>query len=170
MFWKHLEGFWRADVFRARLPSARAKCEVCACGIDVDWGEQTQEVRWNGIGFGFCSDLERLPCLWQVSTLTGHPDRWFLITPSYCYISTYRGPGHFLGFIYLFLSFLGLQLLAYTTTTGDLSCICNLHHSSWKYQVLNPLSKARDGTCILMDPSQVCYQQAMMETPLGFDF
>ena len=48
-----------------------------------------------------------------------------------------------------------LQLLVYTTatTTGDPSRICDLHHSSWQCQILNPLSKARDQTCIVMDPS-----------------
>ena len=39
-----------------------------------------------------------------------------------------------------------LQLPAYTTTTAtpDPSHICDLHHSSWQHQILNPLSKARD--------------------------
>ena len=34
-----------------------------------------------------------------------------------------------------------LQLLAYSTATAmtDLSCICNLHHSSQQDQLLNPL-------------------------------
>ena len=35
------------------------------------------------------------------------------------------------------------------------SCVCNLHHSSQQYQILNPLSKARDQTCILMGASQI---------------
>ena len=26
----------------------------------------------------------------------------------------------------------------------DLSCICDLHHSSWQRHILNPLSEARD--------------------------
>ena len=34
---------------------------------------------------------------------------------------------------------------AYTATaTHDLSCVCNLLHSSWQWQILNPLSKTRD--------------------------
>ena len=39
-----------------------------------------------------------------------------------------------------------LQLLIYTTATAtpDPSHVCNLHHSSWQCQILNPLSKARD--------------------------
>ena len=48
-----------------------------------------------------------------------------------------------------------LQLLAYSTATAtwDLSTVCDLHHSSWQCQILNPLSKARDRTQILIDPS-----------------
>ena len=40
-------------------------------------------------------------------------------------------------------------MLAYTTATAtpDLSHICDLHHSSWQYQVLDPPSEARDRTC-----------------------
>ena len=39
-----------------------------------------------------------------------------------------------------------LQLLAYATAIAmwDLSCICDLHHRSQNYQILNPLSRARD--------------------------
>ena len=45
-----------------------------------------------------------------------------------------------------------LQLPAYTTATAmqDLSCICNLHHSSWQGWIFIKLSKARDQTHILM--------------------
>ena len=55
---------------------------------------------------------------------------------------------------------LELQLLAYTTATAmqNLSCICDLHHSSRQRQILNPLSQARDRTQILMDTSRVCNQ------------
>ena len=73
-------------------------------------------------------------------------------------------------FFFFFLVFLGvypqhmevprlrvaseLQLLAYTTATAmwDPSRVCDLHHSSQQCQILNPLSAARDGTRILMDP------------------
>ena len=54
---------------------------------------------------------------------------------------------------------LELQLLTYATATDtatwDLSRICNLRHSLQQRQILNPLSKARDQTRILMDTNQV---------------
>ena len=51
-----------------------------------------------------------------------------------------------------------LQLPAYITATAmpDPTCVFDLHHSSWQRQILNPLSKARDWTYILMDTSRVC--------------
>ena len=52
---------------------------------------------------------------------------------------------------------LELQVLAYNTATPDSSCVYNLHHSSQPRQILNPLSEARDGNCILMDTSQICF-------------
>ena len=50
-----------------------------------------------------------------------------------------------------------LQPLGYTTTTAkpDLNLICDLHHRTRQYQILNPLNEARDRTCILMDASQI---------------
>lgn len=49
------------------------------------------------------------------------------------------------------------QLQAHTTATAiqDPSLICDLHHSSWQLWILNPLSKTKDGTCILMDTGRV---------------
>ena len=62
---------------------------------------------------------------------------------------------------------LELQLLAYTTATATQypCCACNLNHSSWQYRILNPLSKARDRTCVHMDTSWVCYRYTTMGTP-----
>ena len=50
-----------------------------------------------------------------------------------------------------------LQLLTCATATAmqDLSCICDLHHSSRQRQMANPLSEARDGTRALTDTSQI---------------
>ena len=52
---------------------------------------------------------------------------------------------------------LQLQLPAYTTATAmpDLSRVCDPHHSSRQHRILNPLSEARDRTCVLMDTSGV---------------
>ena len=50
-----------------------------------------------------------------------------------------------------------LQLQAYTTATQDPSHICDLYRSSWQHQVYNPLSAARDRTCILVDTSWICF-------------
>ena len=59
-----------------------------------------------------------------------------------------------------------LKLPAYTTATAtqDPSHVCNVHHSSWKCQILNPMSKAREWTHILWDTSQVHYHWATMGT------
>ena len=56
-----------------------------------------------------------------------------------------------------------LQLLVCTTATGmwDPSCICDLHHSSRQCWITDPLSKARDPTCILMDTSRIHFHCAM---------
>ena len=62
---------------------------------------------------------------------------------------------------------IGAVAPAYTTATGtrDLSCICNLHHSSQQRQILSPRSKARDQTRNLMDPGWICFHFATKGTP-----
>ena len=75
-----------------------------------------------------------------------------------------------------FVSFLGLQVwhmevprlwveselqlptMATATTMSDPSCVCDPHHSSEKRRILNPLSRARDQTRVLVDTSQARYQ------------
>ena len=70
----------------------------------------------------------------------------------------------FLFLFFIFFGFLGLHLrhvevsspgvelqlqpLAYAraTATPEPSCVCDLHHSSWRCWILNPLSEARDRT------------------------
>ena len=54
---------------------------------------------------------------------------------------------------------LELQLPAYVIATAMQvpRHICNLHHSSLQCQILNPLSEARDGIHIFMEPSRVHY-------------
>ena len=48
---------------------------------------------------------------------------------------------------------LDLQMLAYATAIAMLvpSRVSDLHHSSWQRWIVNPLSKARDQTRVLMD-------------------
>ena len=60
-----------------------------------------------------------------------------------------------------------LQLLAFATATAtrDLSRICDLYHSSWQHQILNPLSEAKDRTGNLMVPSRIRFRCATMGTP-----
>ena len=60
----------------------------------------------------------------------------------------------------------GCREYAYTTATAtpDRSLICSLQHSSWQCWILNPLSEAMEGTCVLMDPSRIRFCYAMMGT------
>ena len=58
-----------------------------------------------------------------------------------------------------------LQLLAYTTAMQDPSHVCDLYHSSWQRQILNPLNKARGGTHDLIVPSQIRFRWATTRTP-----
>ena len=91
--------------------------------------------------------------------LAGSTYTWWFVFGFFCFFFFFakKGPNLY----YMEVPRLGveseLQLLAYTTAaaTQDLSCICDLHHSSWQRQILNPQNKARDGTCVLMDTSQV---------------
>ena len=46
------------------------------------------------------------------------------------------------------------------------SHVCNLHHSSWQHWILNPLSKARDQTHILMVTNQVHIPLSHNQNPL----
>ena len=61
---------------------------------------------------------------------------------------------------------LQLQLPIYTTATStpDMSCVCNLHHSSRQCRILNPLSKARDRTRNLMVPGRIRFHCATTGT------
>ena len=86
-------------------------------------------------------------------------------TVSSCYLFL---PTHFYFILFYFICFLepylqhmevsrlgvksDVQWLTCPAATAmrDLSCICNVHHSSWQHWILNPLGEAKDGTCILM--------------------
>ena len=59
-----------------------------------------------------------------------------------------------------------LELVAYAIATWDMSCIRGLHHSSRQCQILNPLSQAKDWTCVLMDASQIHFCWATKTTSI----
>ena len=61
-----------------------------------------------------------------------------------------------------------LQPPAYTsvTATQDPSRVCDLHHKSGQCRILTPLSKTRDRTRHLMDPSRVRFHCAASGAPL----
>ena len=52
-----------------------------------------------------------------------------------------------------------LQLPASITATTmlDLSCVCDLYHSSGQHQIHDPVSESRDRTRTFMDTSWICF-------------
>ena len=58
-----------------------------------------------------------------------------------------------------------LQLPATATATWDPYYIWNLRHSLQQCWIPNPLSEARDQTCILMDTSWICFHCTTTGTP-----
>ena len=54
---------------------------------------------------------------------------------------------------------MGAIAAAYTTATAtwDLSRVFDLHYRLRQCRILKPLIETKDQTCILMDPSRVCY-------------
>ena len=67
---------------------------------------------------------------------------------------------------------LSWSLLAYTTATAtkDLSCVCDLHHSSWQCWSPDSLIKGRGQTHILMDTSWIHFYCATMGIPSFYLF
>ena len=61
----------------------------------------------------------------------------------------------FLAFIFVGLHLQHMEVPRLGVQLQDLSCVCDRHHSSQQCQILNPLSKARDPTQILMVSSWV---------------
>ena len=86
--------------------------------------------------------LEKVMYKQSYSLPLWHLDFFFFLWPQLWYMAVSR-----LGVK------LELQLPAYTAAIGmrDPSRACDLHHSSWQHQILNPLSEARDRTHILTD-------------------
>ena len=55
---------------------------------------------------------------------------------------------------------------ATATATWDQSPVCDLHHSSWPHWIPDPVSKARDQTCILIDTRQIRFHCATVGIPV----
>ena len=51
------------------------------------------------------------------------------------------------------------------TATPDLSCICDLHHSSWQHRILNPLSRGQGSNLHLMVSGRIRFCCAMKGAP-----
>ena len=60
---------------------------------------------------------------------------------------------------------LQLQAYARATASQDLSSMCNLHHSSWQCQILNPLSEVRSLTHNIMVTSRIVSAAPQRELP-----
>ena len=105
-----------------------------------------------------------------------------LLVQGRCFFSgtsliTHWNPMRYQNLFFFFFFFLGLHLqlsvqlelhlpaTATATARWDLSCVCDLHHSLWQYQILNPLREARDGTHNLMVPSWICFRCTTRGTP-----
>ena len=95
---------------------------------------------------------------------TGTPQATFFIRT----VNISRSPFSFFFFVFclfraapaayggsLARSLFGAVAAAYATAIPGLSRFCDIPHGSWQGQLLNSLGEARDGTCILMDASQI---------------
>ena len=56
------------------------------------------------------------------------------------------------------------------SNSGSEQSLHDLHHTSWQCQILNPLSKAGDGTLVLMDTGWICFHRATMGTSYSLLF
>ena len=56
--------------------------------------------------------------------------------------------------------------LRHSHSSPDLTCVFNLHRISLQLWILNPLSRTRDPTCILVGTSPICYCWATTGTPM----
>ena len=65
---------------------------------------------------------------------------------------------------------IGAMASATAPAMWDLRCLCDLYHSSQPCQILNPRSKARDGTCNLMVPGWIHFHCATMGAPCYANF
>ena len=109
--------------------------------------------------------LQPMPQLWQQQILNSlchrgnSPDPFiylfhlFKAAPAAYGISQARGPIR------------AAAARAAARATREPSHVCDLCYSSQQHWILNPLTKARDQTHVLMDTGQFCYHLATMGTP-----
>ena len=127
------------------IPNAFNISDICNNKIEV----------WNLILFSWLCHYQ-LPFLTcghdplHASVCSLHKKLWILFI--YCLFVCFLGPHLWHIEVPKLRIELELQLPAYTTATAtlDLSCVCELHHSSWQRQIPNSSSKVRDWTHILM--------------------
>ena len=100
--------------------------------------------------------LQKLAKHFVVTLYLGHT-HW-------CMGQTHWCMGHSLSLGLFFLVFLGLHL-RYLEVPRLGVVAAGLYHSHSHARSLNPLSKARDRTCILMNTSQICFPWATVEAP-----
>ena len=139
--WPHLVGQWSH--------AAASSCIGCICG----WDQVLPGLHYRPANFSSnLTPSRELPfttdAAFSFFAGRGVPHPWYMEIPRLGFQSE-------------------LQLLAYTTAaaTQDPSCICNLYHSSWQCQILNPLNEARDQTCNFMVPSWILFRCAKTGAP-----
>ena len=146
-------------------PPQRFWCTWCEVQLGWEWGV-TMLHRWFFCLFAFCI-FRAVPMAYGSSQARGNEQKCLFRSSAIFLIFWFLGPHLW----HVKVPRLGikveLQLPAYTTTTAtpDLSCLCELHHSSWQCWILNPLNEVRDRTCILLDASQIRFCWATMGMP-----
>ena len=71
-------------------------------------------------------------------------------------------------FYFFFLFFILFFFRAAPVTYVGSQASCNLCQNSWQCWILNPLSKARNWTCVFTDTSQIHFHWATTGTPSSF--
>ena len=121
----------------------------CSWGYEIDWLVCLWKACLQGEPF---TSFRNWLC-WERQSPQGHQDPKMSNNQIHIFIFIFRATPA------AYESFQGRSQIraatapAYTTATArpDPSLVWNLHHSLWQLRILNPLSKARDKTCILTD-------------------
>ena len=136
------------------LTSHRKWCLHCAPWLTNPWGTNLLHGMWACAQKHFANHATMLP------TLQLHTSIPWQITP------VGHGCAEDEGIIFFFFCLFRATPMAYggCQARGWIGAVADgLHHS----QILNPVSKARDQICILMDASQIRFHWATTGTPKG---